>query len=352
LIQVRGHWYPSESAARYPAGLLLDDNNYVLQAKGQGRVSGFLFDLKFSERVGNIPRKMILPDGSVFETADNDAIDDLLRQTRHASGKSSWLHRLETHWRWIASALVLTAVISFSAVYWGLPWASKALANEIPLAVTEKISQGTLATLDKLMLSESGLSESRRQEITERFEKVLVPANASEDFAYHLHFRSMGDANAFALPSGDIVITDELIKMAKNQDEIDSVLLHEIGHVEHRHGMQQIIRSSFATIAITMISGDVTAVEDWVVAFPVFLMDSQYSRNHEAEADEYAFQHMMEKGMDPIAFAQIMGKIGSVSDDRNKELSNIEKASEYLSSHPASEKRMQRAKEYSQRFNQ
>ena len=50
---------------------------------------------------------------------------------------------------------------------------------------------------------------------------------------YQLEFRHGGyiDANAFALPSGIIVMTDELVELAKSDDELISVLAHEIGHV-------------------------------------------------------------------------------------------------------------------------
>ena len=72
------------------------------------------------------------------------------------------------------------------------------------------------------------------------------------------------------MPSGEIIITDKLIEMADNQQEIDSILLHEIGHVVHRHGLQQIIHGSLITIAITMIAGDAAAIEEMVVALPYF----------------------------------------------------------------------------------
>ena len=47
--------------------------------------------------------------------------------------------------------------------------------------------------------------------------------------------------NALAFPSGDIVLTDKFVQLSKNQDEIDSVLLHEMGHVVHRHGLEMLI---------------------------------------------------------------------------------------------------------------
>jgi|GEM_PF-1479320 len=55
---------------------------------------------------------------------------------------------------------------------------------------------------------------------------------------YQLRFREMPGwdddtqiANAFALPSGDILVTDRLMEMAGKPEELDAILLHEIGHV-------------------------------------------------------------------------------------------------------------------------
>jgi Zn-dependent protease with chaperone function len=46
-------------------------------------------------------------------------------------------------------------------------------------------------------------------------------------------------ANAFALPNGRVVVTDELVELLKNDsDALRAVLLHEIGHVQHHHSIR------------------------------------------------------------------------------------------------------------------
>jgi len=238
----------------------------------------------------------------------------------------------------------------------------------MPISLTQKVSAGTLEIMDDHVLESSKLSEARQQEIREHFQKVLL-STQSEAFHYTLHFRQFKDVpNAFALPSGDIVISDALIKLAERQEEIDAVLLHEIGHVVHRHGLQQIIHSSVVTIAVTMIAGDATAIQDMVVALPVFLLQSSYSRENESDADEYAFEQMVKLGIDPIYFASMFEKMTEVEnadadkvsskdgieDKKDSQLNTsaetIEKYSEFISTHPSSPHRMQRAREYSAKY--
>ncbi|MDM8567986.1 M48 family metallopeptidase, partial [Thiotrichales bacterium HSG1] len=179
-----------------------------------------------------------------------------------------------------------------------------------------------------------------------------------EQFNYRLYFRQLKDMpNAFALPSGQIIITDQLVKMADSQQEIDSILLHEIGHVVHRHGLQQIIHGSIVTLIITMFAGDATAVEEMIVALPAFLLESHYSRGNESEADEFAFKQMVELGIDPIYFATMFEKMLASKDDLKQNDDDAKSKDEsdkdygkFLSTHPSSPSRIQRAREYSDKY--
>jgi Zn-dependent protease with chaperone function len=353
-----GWLYPVNSSARNEAGLSADGILFTVTPDGEKPTTGSFQDLKFSQRVGNIPRKITLPDHSVFETNDNDAVDALLNASDHGSRRAGVLHTLETRWQWVSIALVTTLMIGFATVRWGMPWASKEIAFSMPAAVTEVISNQTLQILDEAFLEESELPLADQQRIKQHFEEKLLSLQ-NEDFAYKLHFRNMPDIpNAFALPSGDIVITDRLIELASNQEEIDSVLLHEIGHVVHRHGLQQVLHSSFLTVAIIMITGDITSVNNLAVALPVFLLESHYSRENETEADQYAFDRMIQANMDPIHFSTIMEKISSdpdseVTEDedtQDSEDTNMDTVFKYLSTHPSTPERALQAERYSEKF--
>ncbi len=356
---IQGWLYPADSSARHEAVLSADGSRFTVTPSPHSPVTGNIQDLDVSPRVGNIPRKITLPDRSVFETTDNDGIDDLLAASGHKARRDGVLHHLESRWHWIAIALLLTLLTGFAALRWGMPWASKEIAYAMPVRATEIISEQTLDILDRSILDASELPAAEQQRIRQHFEQTLLPLQ-DEAFSYQLHFRKMSNIpNAFALPSGDIVITDRLVELAANQEEIDSVLLHEIGHVVHRHGLQQVLHSSFMTIAIIMISGDVTATSNIAVALPVFLLENHYSRENETEADHYAFERMLEAGIDPVYFGRIMKSISSNADAGKTEVTGSKETDrneaallKYLSTHPSTPDRVQQAEQYSRQFSQ
>ncbi len=359
-MQIKGYWYPANSAARYPATLNIQADQFNLVISDQDNLVGKVDTLSVSDRVGNITRKIGLYDQSIFETQANDQIDQLLSNLNHKDKKLHFLHHLETHWRWIATALLLTVVISFSTIYWGLPWASEKLAYSIPKVVSDKVSEGTLDILDKILLEPSELDKQQQASIRQHFEKTLLSIQTkdhldiSQSANYQLKFRQLDDIpNALALPSGTIIITDALINMADNQAEIDSVLLHEIGHIESRHGLQQIIHSSIVTIGLAMMIGDATAVEEMLIAAPTLLLQSHYSRKHETEADDYAFEQMVKLNIDPIHFAHLFEKMLAWEEQDTATPSRPDKQdnkANLLSTHPSSPKRIQRAREYSKQY--
>jgi len=337
-MSLTGFWQPAQSSARFEAELTLGSSEDFHLAYDDQTVTGRSASLTFSDRVGNIPRKITLPDGSLFQTTENDAVDDWLKQSQHDGAKNSWMHSMENSLRWIGLAFIGTLLFGFVMIKYGLPWASHKIAHRLPPEANISLSSGTLKTMDEYILKPSDLAADKKAEIKARFNELLKRVN-TEGFEYSLQFRKMnGIANAFALPSGTVVVTDRLVEVLKNPKELEAVLLHEIGHVVHRHSMQQVIQSSALTVAVVMWTGDTTAVDGWVTALPTFLLQNKYSQDFETESDVFAFEHMIELGIDPVHFGNGLKRITSDAYKDDPEMKeNMEKAEkilEYLSSHP------------------
>jgi beta-barrel assembly-enhancing protease len=54
--------------------------------------------------------------------------------------------------------------------------------------------------------------------------------------------------NAFAVPGGFVYLNRGLIERTRNMSELAGVLAHEIAHVEHRHGIEQMERMQTANL--------------------------------------------------------------------------------------------------------
>lgn len=194
---------------------------------------GDLARTEISARVGRIPRRITFSDGSLFETDDNDAVD--LWLSKH--GKKGGVHEMERfHPRLVA--FVIAVVVLAGLIYrYAVPALVEVAVLVTPPAVTEWMASGTLLSLDQAVFSESRLPEARQTEILEAFNQVAALSSRGTA-GYNLNFRYGGPIgpNAFALPDGTLVITDELIELADgDMDMIIGVLAHEIGHVEEEH---------------------------------------------------------------------------------------------------------------------
>jgi len=355
---IEGNWHPKGSALQRGAVLTINDlGRYTIEVDDGVIYRGDFSKLQVSERLGNVLRKIILEDGSMFVTTENDAIDKIFKEHQKINGV---IHYLETHMGWIAVALIITLTTAFSFFKWGIPWTSEKIAHALPYETNRLISSGTMEFLDKYMFSESNISSLYQEKITKHFYQKIAPLSRDDEekIIYKLHFRSWSIngtqiPNALALPSGDIIVTDKFLELTKNQNEIDAVLLHEMGHVVHRHGLEMMIEGTFITVAVMMISGDGSGIGDMGIGLGSALVNSSYSRRHESEADLYAFEKMLLAKINPKSFSTIMNRMTlyiSKEENRTKGGQDKGRVLDYFSSHPTTEKRVALANHYSDCF--
>jgi Zn-dependent protease with chaperone function len=376
-MTISGYWYAAGSAAQTAAALDVDNDVAVIKTGDNVVLSCHLRDVGVSDRLGNVERKLTFVDIGIFSTQDNAAIDlafSSLQKTNRC------IHFLETHMAAVLLALVFTVAVGFSFFKWGIPWVSETVAHSLPHATNELIAAETLDFLDEYWFGESEVSEQRQAEIRDHFRTQLLPLDeANNGINYRLHFRSWDRndkkiPNAFALPSGDIILTDQFVTLAENQDEMDSVLLHEIGHVVHRHGLEMVVQSTLVTTIVMLVTGDSSGIADVGLGLGALLVSSHYSRGHESEADVYAFERMLIAGIDPQVFATIMGRMNeymedmfqqvNVDADQTEQTEKADLAEEaetpsdyndlmnYLSTHPSTDARQKKAQLYSDCFKQ
>ena len=147
-------------------------------------------------------------------------------------------------------------------------------------------------------------------------------ANASdrpETFGgYHFQILNSEEINAFAAPGGLIFVTIGMLRCAEHEDALAAVLAHEIGHVQHEHGMRA-IKQSRMNAALTsagftalsyMIDSDimnlVNIFQDSITDITTTMMDNGYSRAFEREADQAAISIMQRVGYEPNALVEML----------------------------------------------
>lgn len=264
--------------------------------------------IHWAERTRHGQRQTYLPDGSTIIHAQGAEWD----RWRVASGHvDSGVVRMMQSWRGAMLAMVGTVAFLLAAWQWGVPVASKAMARWVPASVEETIGRYALNQLDILFLDDTKLSTERQQALTDRFAQVVNRAYVGEQKppSWHLGFyesEALG-ANAFALPGGQIVVTDALVEMLDDQpDAVMGVLAHELGHVEHRHGLDLMFRSSMLSALVGLVVGDAST---FLTTIPLTLTTQGYSRDAEREADAHAAQMLHDAGISPAVMASFFERI-------------------------------------------
>lgn len=333
-----GVWHPPGSSRSVAAELTFDDKgNAVVRAAGEILATGPLDRLAISVRVGSIPRRIVFPDASQFTTDDNDAVDALPIAKLRRSGL---IHDLE---RFRGRLAVFAAVIfcfCFLIYRYAVPALVELAVAVTPPVVPQLLSAGTLATLDQTVFAASELPEQRRAAIETAFRSM---AGLTERGAggFVINFRKGGSIgpNAFALPDGNIILTDELVELAGNDEAILGVLAHEIGHVEHHHTLRQLYRAGGVTALIMLIGGDIgSGVEDILMQGSA-LVSLSYSRGQESDADRYSVEFMRRAGHDPAALVQFLDLMFQKFGDGGP--------LNMLSTHPATPARIEAIRAYS-----
>ena len=278
-------------------------------------------------------------DGSQAQTLEPQRLAAALRSAGYrAPGLHALAEKMASHWGALAAGVVACAAMFAVMWLYAVPALSAVITHFIPTRWETQLADRSLELLDKTWLKPSTLGADRQAQITADFD-ALVKKAAPDGSAprYRLLFRSMGSmlgqrgkggkgekidnpvegkagntddtagggGNAFALPGGVLVMTDELVAVAE-PGAILGVLAHELGHVKNRHATRVAVESSLLGTAIALISGDPTSV---IATVPVALASLSFSRSHETEADCYALQMLARAGQSTEPLAKLLETI-------------------------------------------
>lgn len=359
MVQVKGNFFAVSSSERQPALLSIAETGQVVvrQIDGPGTreyAACHFNELDISPRLGNTPRHIGFVNGSSFETPDNDKIDELLVAFQQGTFHR-FIHYLESHLLIVLLVVVLVSAFLWGSIKYGVPAVANFSAEFLPVEVSQYLGQGTLDILDETVFSTSELTTQRQNQLSSLFLSYIPHYS---DFGIIVEFRQGKDlgANALALPDGSIIFTDELVDLSQDDLELVAVFAHEVGHVVHRHVLRRVIQDSLLAVLVVMMTGDISSASSIVYAIPSLLLELAYSREFESDADDFAYQFLIENDIETSHFANIMLRLMKSAEDNNKpddaELAvndqtendnrdGFENIIPYLSTHPATKSRIQ-----------
>jgi Zn-dependent protease with chaperone function len=277
-------YYDGKSTRRVPVTVIIHKRVVAMRGAGVHRTIR-LSKLAISERLQYAPRILRFPEGDFIEVQDKK-LDKVLKANRY---QESWVVRWQQNWPLSLMALVLLVGLLISGYQWGLPAVVEKVALNLPPEFETKIGDQTMAMLDKGEVSASTLPKADQERLRRLFAQMKQPRQGKT--AYRLEFRNGAKIgpNAFALPNGVIIMTDQLVRLAGNDEAVLGVLGHELGHVQRRHFLRNMLQTVGVGVVFNLIAGDVSSI---LTVTPALLLDKKYSRDFEREADDFAIEMM------------------------------------------------------------
>lgn len=307
------------------------DELVVLAASGQRRF--LLAECQLEAGIDTLPDSVYLPDGSTLEVAQRVAIRRLLGGLPPLQAGSHWLQQ---SWHALAGGIAAAAVIVWLGWRYALPAAAGWLLPLIPVSTEQLLATQTLAWLEKD--GELTPSHLHGQQLAILQNDLNRLRSDHSRYAYRVllrHAPHIGP-NAFALPGGTIVVTDQLLAVVTQPNERLAILAHEAGHIEYRHGLRSAVESMGLLAALTLITGDSSSL---TLGVPMALANASYSREHEREADGFAYRALQSRGLSPCLLGYGLQRIEASLKQQHGDTAIS--SGNWLASHPATAERSQ-----------
>lgn len=223
-----------------------------------------------------------------------------------------WIDRVGL-WRATAIGLAVSAAVLF-AVYQLPHW----LAPLVPDRVMKAYGDAMVGDFGGKFCAGPG-----GQQALDTLTRRLAP----EAKGLNVRVVDLPVVNAAALPGGNIMIFDELLKQAKGPEEFAGVLAHEIAHIEHRDVAEAMVRELGLGLVVTTLGGSVGSNVHG-------LLSLSYSREAETAADAGSIAMMNRADISPAPTAGFFERLAKSEDALGGADMLV-----YLSSHPVSKGR-------------
>ena len=334
---IEGQLFGPQSSTSEPARLVVSNTDYYVEInRKKSNLVGEVSALKIEPPIGSAIRKIYLPDGQLFETAERDKVERL-------KGGGFWSRLAKTErfgWHLVPLAIA-TPFLAFGLYRVMIPLFISFAMFMTPDGMIRTIDKNTVKTVDFKLTKPTELPQKRQDEIQAMFKTLVKNAEYSSDKtrripSYKLLFRhsSIIGPNAFALPGGTIVMTDELVEMFPDEDYVlSAVLAHEIGHVEHEHSLRQIYRALGMAAMIGLIAGDAGPMLEDIVLEGSALLSLSFSRKHEMQADDFSYDILSSTGQRADGLIRFFEEI--------EKSMPIPESGEWMMTHPLSQKRIE-----------
>lgn len=215
--------------------------------------------------------------------------------------------------------MIALAIALFSVVSYFMKSSVNPVTGEkqhIGISAEQEVALGLQAAPSMARQYGGESSDVRGRALLEQVGQRIVQNSDASKGPYQYSFHLLADPetiNAFALPGGQVFITEGLFKKLTSPGQLAGVLGHEVGHVIGRHGAEQLEQRKLTqglTGAAVLASYDPrnprSAQNAYIATMIGQMVSLKYSRADENEADHFGVQLMSEAGYNPQSMLHVM----------------------------------------------
>jgi predicted Zn-dependent protease len=173
-----------------------------------------------------------------------------------------------------------------------------------------------------------------------------LAAHAQRQLPYSFHvIWDRNIINAFSLPGGPVYIGEGLLDLMTTEDELASVLAHELEHIDHYHCVERVqVAANLKNLNLEVLGR--------LLELPFGLWEAGYRKDEELEADREGIFLAVQAGYSPYGAVQALNRLAKLGDEYvthaqtpEDELSDlaIQSLQGYFRSHPLPSERLAQA---------
>jgi len=255
--------------------------------------------------------------------------ENIIKQYQHKITRSNPL-------KLVVTGLAVLAIVVYAYVAHISPFIGEQAVKILPKSVEAKAGEMMYKNMSYLF----EVDEDKSALLLEFYESC----GFESEYDIRFDYANNDMVNAFAVPGGQIVVFEGLIKETKNWDELAALMGHELAHVNERHSFKQLARSITGYLILSVLTGDVAGASSIILENASQINNMANSREHEKEADVKGLEYLRESQIRPEAMVDLFKRIAGDSDS-SQVIKLDDKRMEYLSTHPLTTNRITYLKE-------
>ena len=234
--------------------------------------------------------------GALLVVDDRSMFADIAARAPGFSTRGPSWSALSLRW---AALLAVSVALLVAVLVFVLPRFAEHAARLVPARWEESVGEGLigpvvrqLAWLEGTGNAEFCTAPGGRKALDDLVQRLTPP-----EWPHRVRIRvaNLKMVNAFALPGGQILLSEGLLRFAESPDEVAGIIAHEMGHVLHRHGTAAMIEGLSLGFLFGVMLGDLGASA--IGSAGEMLVRLSFSREAESAADASAVHLLKRAGV-------------------------------------------------------